>query len=56
MATIYQQYRTSAVGAAGLYRLCPEYGEFLSRIKSAVDPGAILSPGRYGITLAGSDL
>jgi 4-cresol dehydrogenase (hydroxylating) len=51
----YQQYRTSTVGAAGLYRLCPEYGEFLSRIKSAVDPDAILSPGRYGIAGRGSD-
>lgn len=46
----YQQYRTGTLGAAGLYRLCPGYSEFLSRIKSAVDPGAILSPGRYGIT------
>lgn len=45
----YQQYRTGTLGADELYRRCPEYGELLSRIKSALDPGEILSPGRYGI-------
>ena len=51
----YQQYRTSTLGAEGLYRRCPEYAEFLSCLKSAVDPGGILSPGRYGIARRGSD-
>ena len=45
----YQQYRTGTLGADELYRRCPEYGELLSRIKSALDPREILSPGRYGI-------
>lgn len=46
----YQQYRTGTLGNEGLYRLCPEYGELLSRIKTSLDPGGILSPGKYGIT------
>jgi 4-cresol dehydrogenase (hydroxylating) len=45
----YQQYRTGTLGNEGLYRLCPEYGELLSRIKTSLDPGGILSPGKYGI-------
>jgi len=46
----YQQYRTGTLGNEGLYRLCPEYGELLSRIKTSLDPVGILSPGKYGIT------
>ena len=45
----YQQYRTGTLGNEGLYRLCPEYGELLSRIKTSLDPAGILSPGKYEI-------
>jgi 4-cresol dehydrogenase (hydroxylating) len=49
LAAGYPQYRTSVAHMAEIFDTCPEYQNFANSLKSALDPGNILAPGRYGI-------
>ena len=42
----YQQYRTGTMGMAALFSTAPEYGRFVRRLKTALDPMGILAPGK----------
>lgn len=45
----YQEYRTGIARMDRLYTEDAVYAAFLNKIKSAIDPDNILSPGRYGL-------
>lgn len=45
----YQQYRAGLQSWRSLYAGAPELGRLNDRIKAALDPANILSPGHYGI-------
>ena len=45
----YQHFRAGINGWEKLYQRCPELKALNQKIKSALDPEGILSPGRYGI-------
>jgi len=45
----YQPYRTSVAGMEHVGTLSLEFNTFLRELKSTVDPGKILAPGKYGI-------
>ena len=48
----FSPYRTSVMDTYSLQLMDPERAQVLGRIKAALDPDAIMSPGRYGITAA----
>ena len=45
----YQQYRAGIKSWNKLFDNSPEYTEFTSKIKTALDPNNILSPNKYGV-------
>lgn len=45
----YQHFRAGINGWEKLYQRCPELKALNEKIKAALDPQGILSPGRYGI-------
>jgi 4-cresol dehydrogenase (hydroxylating) len=49
IAAGYPPYRETAQSAAHVFDANPVTREFLARVKQAVDPQAVIAPGRYGI-------
>ncbi len=45
----YQHFRAGINGWKKLYQKCPELKELNQKLKAALDPAGIFSPGRYGI-------
>jgi 4-cresol dehydrogenase (hydroxylating) len=54
LAAGYQQYRASVWYAEHGLGAAPAYRRLTDALKTAVDPGRVLAPGRYGIGLDGS--
>jgi 4-cresol dehydrogenase (hydroxylating) len=48
----YQQYRTSVAYMNRILNCAPAYQSLADALKSAVDPGNTLAPGRYGVGLS----
>ena len=45
----YQHYRTSVAYQGKILEKSPAFLRFVNTLKSAVDPGGILAPGKYGM-------